>query len=182
MWPFYKRTLTVLKIALNLDSYIRRMWNIADLLEDVSSGGEAFRDICIDLQRAFDAAKDTLKKWTNKMFKCDLYFTAHVLNPRYKFSLLRAQYGEDVKDLILRIKTWFKDNYPYTATFVVAALLNQGERPSHIDQHKWLLLQRARELNAVPNQADLITDFDRYFNDLVVVDWDLSVEDFNLKW
>ena len=77
---------------------------MADLLEDVSSNKEAYRDICINLRQAFDAAKETLKKWTNEMFKCDLYFTAHVLNPRYKFSLLRAQYGEDAEDLILRIK------------------------------------------------------------------------------
>lgn len=34
LWPFYERTLTVSKMAPNLDGYIGRMWNIADLLDE----------------------------------------------------------------------------------------------------------------------------------------------------
>lgn len=95
---------------------------------------------------------------------------------------IRVQYGDQAEALIERIKIWFKEKYPQPANPVIAALQAQQERPPHIDQHEWRLLQRARELNAPVNQADLVTDFDRYFNNPMVTTWDASVEDFNLQW
>lgn len=65
LWPFYERTLVVLKMRPNLDDYISRIWNIVDLLDEVSSRDRDFGDVGEDLRVAFDSAKETLKKWTD---------------------------------------------------------------------------------------------------------------------
>jgi hypothetical protein len=86
--PFYNHTLTVSNDVPSLPQYLGIMWGLTDLLDDVSSGEGVYGGISSDLQSAFESAKDVLKKRTDYMIDNDLYFAAHALDPRVKFSLI----------------------------------------------------------------------------------------------
>jgi hypothetical protein len=88
------------------------MWGIADLLNSVANEEEPYQDIGLDLQGAFESAKVALEKWTDEMISNDIYFAAHVLDPRVKFTLIREQYGDKAQEIINRVMAYFKQQYP----------------------------------------------------------------------
>ncbi|PMD51266.1 uncharacterized protein K444DRAFT_601551 [Hyaloscypha bicolor E] len=147
----YNHTLTVSNEVPSLPQYLGIMWGLEDLLEAVSSGEEPYIDIGPDLKGGFEAAKETLTKWGNLTLENDIYYAAHVLDPRIKLTLIKEQYGDQADEVIERVKAYFKRQYPA-----------QSSTPaSHIQQHK--------------------SDFERYFNDLVITSYE-PCEDWCLQW
>jgi hypothetical protein len=65
------------------------MWGLEDLVDAISSGEALYDDmISPDLIGVFIAIKETISKWTDEMIENDLYFTAQVLDPHIKFTLI----------------------------------------------------------------------------------------------
>ena len=69
------------------------MWGLTDLLNNVSNSEGQYGNICLDLKARFKAAKELLQKWLDYMLDFNLIFVAHVLDPRYKFTLIKEQYS-----------------------------------------------------------------------------------------
>ena len=90
MEPFYNHTLTVSHDVPALPQYLGIMWGLEDLVDAVSSGEALYDDVTSpDLIGAFAAVKETVSKWSDEMLENDLYFTAQVLDPRIKFTLIQ---------------------------------------------------------------------------------------------
>jgi hypothetical protein len=49
------------------------------------------------------------------MLESDLIFAAHVLDPRIKLTMIKEQYGDQAGDIIDRIKSFFRTQYPSTS-------------------------------------------------------------------
>ncbi|KAN0080532.1 hypothetical protein V8E54_003736 [Elaphomyces granulatus] len=184
MEPFYNHTLTVSNQVPNLNQYLRIMWGIEDLLDDVSSGGTNYGDIEPGLRAAFEAGKQALRKWKDEMEKNEIYFTVHMLDPRIKFRLIREQYGDGVNAIIddvkhTDVKAWCKKHYPPT-TRPIEPQVNQ-EKPDRVSIHEWALLQRVREADAVAApQIEFGDSWDRYFTEDRVRSYEcVSANEFN---
>ena len=153
MESFYNHTLTVSNQVPNLNQYLGIMWGIEDLLDDVSSGGTNYGDIEPGLRAAFKASKQALMKWKDAIEENEIYFAAHILDPRIKFALIQEQYGDGANAIIDDVKAWCKKRYPPT-TRRIEPQVNQ-EKPDRVSIHEWALLQRLREADAV--RSDLET-------------------------
>ncbi|KAN0081883.1 hypothetical protein V8E54_003181 [Elaphomyces granulatus] len=73
---------------------------------------ENYGDIEPGLRAAFEAGKQALRKWKDEMEKNEIYFAAHMLDPRIKFRLIREQYGDGADAIIDDVKAWCKKHYP----------------------------------------------------------------------
>ena len=54
------------------------------------------------------------------MLDFNLVFAAYVLNPRYKFTLIKEQYSNQADEIIERIKTFFKEQYPHSTALLAS--------------------------------------------------------------
>jgi len=181
MEPFYNHTLTVSNQVPNLNQYLGIMWGIEDLLDDVSSGGTNYGDIEPGLRAAFEAGKQALRKWKDEMEKNEIYFAAHMLDPRIKFRLILEQYGDGADAIIDDVKAWCKKHYPPT-TRPIEPQVNQ-EKPDRVSIHEWALLQRVREADAVAApQIEFGDSWDRYFTEERVRSYECDDPDWNLQW
>ena len=187
--PFYNHTLTVSNNVPSLPQYLGIMWGLEDLLDAVSSGEAPYDNITSsDLKGAFEAAKEALGTWRDHMLDNDIYFAAHVLDPRIKFTLIREQYGDGADDIIERVKEYFRQQYPPPANIVEnrpEAL--ELERPHRVLIHEQTLLQRSRKINQLNRDISTTThspsksDFDRYLEDPVITEYE-PCEDWCLQW
>lgn len=166
MEPFYNHTLSVSRQVPSLPEYLPIMWGLNDLIEEVTTGGEPYGDICEDLRRAFGFAKAKLDIYTEKTHESTIIFAAHVLDPRFKFTLIREQYGDEADQIIERVKSFFKREYPRTSLPPVQE--QPTERPPGMAIHHWQMLQRANRLNRSTSSnltSQQMDDFDRYLYD-----------------
>jgi hypothetical protein len=152
MEPFYNHTLTVSNDVPALPQYLSIMWGLTDLLNDVSNSEGQYGDICLDLKAGFKAAKESLQKWLDYMLDFDLVFAAHVLDPRYKFTLIKEQYGDQADEIIERIKTFFKEQYPHSTALPASQELPALDRPHGVLIHEWAMIERARRLATAGGQ------------------------------
>lgn len=105
------------------------------------------------------------------MLDNDLYFAAHILDPRVKFSLIREQYSNNTNDIIKRVKTYFKTQYLQSIS-PVTQIQPYHKRPYSIPIYEWNLLYCAQQLNASESQQSRQNDFDRYFDDPPVTSYE----------
>ena len=179
--PFYNHTLSVSHERPQLPEYLSILWEITDLLDDVASGGDNYGDICDELKRAFEVSKQALQKWVDEINKVDLYFAAHVLDPRLKTTMLRVQYADQADEYIDRIKIFFKENYSSGAV-ARAEPEPAPQRPPNVSIHTWNILQQARAINEEQQGVAIEDDFERYLTSPCVTHFDHTIDDFLLHW
>ncbi|KAH9206527.1 hypothetical protein DL95DRAFT_247510, partial [Leptodontidium sp. 2 PMI_412] len=81
-----------------------------DLLDDMSRVDGSFGDVRDNIRTAFAAAIKKCDDYIKIVKNNDIYFAAHVLNPRVKLTNIREQYS-DIDAIILRIRKYLKKEY-----------------------------------------------------------------------
>jgi hypothetical protein len=87
--PFYNHILTVSNEVPNLVEYIGILWGLQDLFTGIEESEGLYSGISVDIKNAFLMAKEALNKWTEKIIENDLIFAVYVLNPQFKFTLIK---------------------------------------------------------------------------------------------
>jgi hypothetical protein len=82
-----------------------------DLFDKVSKIDGQFKDISNDIQAAFASGVVTVNHWVKQINNNIIYYTAAVLDPCVKLTLIRKQYSNGAPEIIKRIKDYLKREY-----------------------------------------------------------------------
>ena len=115
------------------------------------------------------------------MDEVDLYYVAMALDPWFKFTLIREQYGDDAEDIINRVRLYLKKEYLFHPSVQLLVHPDILISSASMGLHQFNLLRQAH-----PRSSEPISDIDKYL-DSRPIDWDInSLEnhdpDWLLKW
>ena len=188
--PFYNYTLDVSTSAPHLNDYLITIWGLIDTLAGISSGEAPFHDIVPELQTAFKMTEMALNKWVLEINDIDMIFASQALDPRFKFTLIRQQYGDEADAIISRVKNYCRQTWPLDAANSSSSNQASNQPPpppppppplqSLQSIHTIAALQRAQELNLAQEQAATMDEWDRWFETLCETNFDANILDFHL--
>jgi hypothetical protein len=142
--PFYNHTLTVSHNAPCLNEAIGIMWGIDDFLDDVRKGEGHFQQALPDIQRAFKKAVKKFDDYQKEINKNIMYYTAAVLDPRFKTSVIIKQCGTGAMEIIQRVRDYLKKEYPFYPKADLPVRSREDYCPKGMSIHQYNLLKMAQ--------------------------------------
>jgi hAT family C-terminal dimerisation region len=147
------------QVSLSLAIY----YELGDLLQEVSDREGQFASCDQDIVDAVEAGMEKYKKYYKLMDESNTYYTATMLDPRFKAKWMKKHLDpEDANIIIQEVKRQLHIQYPKP----IEPWVIESEDITNFTIRQQPL--RSRMLRAIEEDEELMSDIDRYFNTDVV--------------
>jgi hypothetical protein len=190
--PFKKMTLQVSQSMPTISRSLEKYWELDELIRNVVEGKDKFIILDNSVKKAFSAARATYTTYRKECDTNSMLYAAHILDPRYRLSLILIETSDDqLEDVLSRTKAFFAAEWPTTtATRDASPALSSSSvssdsesRPSGISSAVWRQIQ-ARTRTREAELAIPISEYERWIQS-PPLECDLDTykdPDFLLNW
>ncbi len=143
------------QISLSLTIY----YEISDTLQEIADKESTYSDLDDDFASAARGAMKKYNRYLRDMDRSNVYYTAAIINPRFKTSILHYELKEEAEDLISILKDWMISEYPRQQTPEPESVSNIATR----GRFEARFMEKLRAPRPEP-----ISDIERYFREPIV--------------
>ncbi|KAH6722005.1 hypothetical protein BKA61DRAFT_568563 [Leptodontidium sp. MPI-SDFR-AT-0119] len=103
-----------LKVSKEMPSLVRSLelyWDLDDLLKQVVTGAGDYSQLDQSLRDAFKAGQEKYIVYDKKLESNSMIYAAHILDPRYKASMIKDMMPAQFDQIIDDVKHYFKTEW-----------------------------------------------------------------------
>ena len=158
---FDKFTLSVSKSKPQLSLSVALYYEMDDYFQDATNRRNQFAEIDESIAIAVYAGLAKYKKYYAFVDEIDIYYIAMVLDPRFKYELLKQELEDEESALVIigQLRAFLHCQYPMDLEPVLPPTLPMSPKPKSLE---------SRLLEKIQGQSKQVSDIDRYFDDGVI--------------